>query len=77
MVEYTNEQAEYYINECEHENKEVEFAKYLNGVGRGFHPDKRLIEIISIEDAEEAHCSFHGPTKLVKKITIYNFIADF
>jgi len=65
MVEYTNEQAEHYVNKCEHENKEVEFAKYLNRVGWGLHPDKRLIEIISIEDAKEAHCSFHGSTKLV------------
>ena len=75
MFKYTNEQAEYNVDEQEHEDKEVQLAKYLNRIGWNFHSRKCLIQIISIKNAEEADCTFHGPIKLGEKIYKTNYAA--
>ena len=67
MVEYTNEQTQYNVNEQDHEGTQEQFAEKLDRVWWHFYSSERIVQVISIEDTEEAHCCLCRPIKLIEK----------
>lgn len=55
MIEYSDEQAQYDIDEQEHKNTEIYLTEYLDGIRLSVHFIKCLIKIISIENTVQAH----------------------
>ena len=64
MIEYSNEQAQYNIDEQEHKNTEVDFTEYLDSRRLRVHPIKGLIKVISIKNTVQAHCCNQRSFKL-------------
>ena len=56
MVEYSNEQAQYNVDEQKHKNAEIHLAEYLENGQWCINFIAGLIKIISIDDTVQAHC---------------------
>ena len=69
MIEYSDEQAQYDIDEQEHEDAEVDLAEYLDSLRLCVHFIKGLIKVISIENTVQAHCCNQWSFKLQETTT--------